>query len=214
MVVVAAVAAVGQVQRSGRRELNDRLTLRANVGAQFIQSYVEDVFRHEAQQITAFLAGGDPTEEQFRRVTASLGYPAAVLLDGDGRVIHVAPPAPALIGQDLTTRYEHLRLAVAGQAAISTVVPSAALEVPIVAFAMPYDTEAGRRVFSGGFDVSSTPLASFLSAAVPVTPNQTYLVDAQGAVIASNSGRPAPGTILEDHDPAVAGALRDRPSGQ
>ena len=83
-----------------------------------------------------------------------------------------------------------------------------------MAFAMPYDTEAGRRVFSGGFDVSSTPLASFLSAAVPVTPNQTYLVDAQGAVIASNSGRPPAGTFLEDHDPAVAGALRDRPSGQ
>lgn len=40
-----------------------------------------------------------------------------------------------------------------------------------MAFALPYDTPDGRRVFSGGFDVSSTPLASFLAGAVPITPN-------------------------------------------
>jgi signal transduction histidine kinase/CheY-like chemotaxis protein len=214
LVVVAAVAAVGQVQRSGRRELDHRLTLRASVGARFVQSYVEDVFRHERRQALAFLAGADTSEEQFGRVTQSLGYPAAVLLDGEGRAIHVAPPAPALIGQDLTTRYEHLRRAVDGEAAISTVVPSAALGEPIVAFAIPYDTPAGRRVFSGGFDVSSTPLASFLSAAVPVTPNHAYLVDARGALIASNAGRPAAGKTLDEQDRVLAGALRDQPAGQ
>ena len=211
--VVAAVAAVGHVQSSGRRELNDRLTLRANVGARFVQSYVEDVFRQQRRQVAAFLSGAEPTEEQFRWVTESLGYPAAVLLDAEGRAAQVAPPAPALIGQDLTTRYEHLRQAVSGRDAISTVVPSAALGLPIVAFAVPFDTPAGRRVFSGGFDASTTPLASFLSGAVPITPNQTYLVDATSAVVASNAGHTTAVRTLDDEDPALAKALRSAPSG-
>jgi len=211
--VFAAVAAVGQVQRSGRRELNDRLTLRANVGARFVQGYVEDVFRQQRRQVTTFLSDAEPTEEQFRWVTESLGYPAAVLIDAQGRALQVAPPAPARIGQDLTTTYEHLRLAVSGQEAISTVVPSAALGVPIVAFAVPFDTPAGRRVFSGGFDASSTPLASFLTGAVPITPNQTYLVDATSGVIASNLGHTPAALTLDGKDPALARALASAPSG-
>jgi signal transduction histidine kinase/CheY-like chemotaxis protein len=214
VLVACAIAAVTTVQRSGRQELDDRLTLRANVGARFVETYVEDVFRHERQQVQAFLAGVDPTEEQFRWVTESLGYPSAVLLDDGGRVLQVSPPAPALIGQDLSARYEHLRLAVAGKEAISTVVPSAALGLPIVAFAVPFDTPAGRRVFSGGFDVRSTPLASFLAGAVPITPNQTYLVDAADAVVATNAGVSAAATTLAEHDPALAGALQRGPSGQ
>ena len=202
------------MQHSGRRELDDRLTLRANVGARFVESYVQDVFRHERRQAQAFLAGLDPTEEQFRWVAESLGYPSAVLLDNRGRVLQVSPPAPALIGQDLTGRYDHLRIAVAGQEAISTVVPSAALGTPIVAFAVPFDTPAGRRVFSGGFDVWSTPLASFLAGAVPITPNQTYLVDALDAVVTSNGASGPSGATLTDHDPALARAFSRAPSGR
>jgi signal transduction histidine kinase len=213
VLVVAAVTAVGHVQRSGRRELNDRLTLRANVGAQFVQSYVDDVFRQQRQLVLAFLAGADPSVEQFQWVTAALGYPAAVLLDSRGRALHVAPTAPEVIGQDLSARYEHLRRAVGGDPAISTVVPSAVRGTPIVAFALPYDTPSGRRVFSGGFDVSSTPLASFLRGAVPITPNQTYLVDAASAVVASNAGRTSSGITLGDKDPDLARALLHRPSG-
>ena len=211
--VLAAAAAVGQVQRSGRQELNDRLTLRANVGASFVQSYVEDVFRQQRRQVSTFLAGANPSEEQFRWVAESLGYPAAVLLDDQGRLLQIAPPAPELIGQDMGTRYEHLRLAVAGHEAISTVVPSAAAGVPIVAFAVPFDTPAGRRVFSGGFDASSTTLASFLRGAVPTTPSHTFLVDASSAVVASNTVHTPAARTLDDEDPALARAVGAARSG-
>ncbi|HEV8116243.1 MAG TPA: PDC sensor domain-containing protein, partial [Acidimicrobiales bacterium] len=167
--LVLAAAVVGAEARSreaGRRELEERFSLRATVGGRFVQSYVEDLFRREHEQATALLGGANPTKDQFELVTTALGYPAAVLLDSQGRVLQVVPapvePAPTLIGQDLSAKYDHLRRARLGQPAISTVVPSATLGVPIVAFAMPFDSPAGRRVFSGGVDVATTPLASFL----------------------------------------------------
>jgi hypothetical protein len=72
-----------------------------------------------------------------------------------------------MVGADLTVSYEHLRRAVGGQNAISSVVPSAAEAIPIVAFAVLFDTPTGRRVFSGGFDLSTMPLSNFLASALP-----------------------------------------------
>ena len=171
-----------------------------------------DLFHREHEQAVALLASSSLTDEQFRLVTRALNYPAAVLLDDTGRALNVEPPAPVLIGQDLAARYEHLRQAVGGATAISTVVPSAALGIPIVAFAVPFDTPAGRRVFSGGFDVATTPLAAFLDNVVSVHPNQAYLIDANSAVVATNLGTGA-GPSLQTQNPALDGALSRNTSG-
>ncbi len=195
------------LQDAGKRELEARFSLRAAVGAQFVGSYVDDLFRREREQAVALLAAPTMTDQDFQLVTRALDYPAAVLLDDTGHALKVEPPAPALIGEDLSAKYEHLRLAVAGSTAISTVVPSAALGVPIVAFAVPFDTPTGRRVFSGGFNVAATPLASFLKNAGQISPNQAYLVDAKSAVVASNRGPDAVGSTLQTQDPALALAV-------
>ena len=218
LVFAAAVAgAQARSQQSGRRELEERYSLRATTGSRFVESYVADLFRREHQQASALLADADPTEEQFELVSTALGYPAAVLLDSQGRVLQAvpapAPPAPTLIGQDLSAKYDHLGRAVSGQPAISTVVPSAVLGVPIVAFAMPFDSPAGRRVFSGGLDISTTPLASFLENALPWRPYRAYLVDANGAIVA-RAKNPGPTALrLDDENPQLAAALRGRQSG-
>ena len=218
LVFAAVVAgAESRSQQSGRRELEERFSLRATVGGRFVESYVEDFFRREREQARALLAGADPTKDQFELVTTALGYPAAVLLDSQGRVLQAVPapvpPAPTLIGQDLSAKYDHLRRAVAGQPAISTVVPSAALGIPVVAFAMPFDTPAGRRVFSGGLDIATTPLAPFLDNAVPNRPYQAYLVDANGAVVARSNNSGPTALLLAAENPQLAAALRDRESG-
>ena len=213
----AVVGAEAHSQQAGRRELEERFSLRATVGGRFVQSYVEDLFRREREQASALLAGADPTEDQFELVAAALGYPAAVLLDSQGRVLQAVPapvpPAPTLIGQDLSAKYDHLRRAVAGQPAISTVVPSAALGVPIVAFAMPFDSPAGRRVFSGGLDISTTPLASFLDNAAPIRPYRAYLVDSSNALVARTTNAASTALALDAQDPQLAAALRASESG-
>jgi hypothetical protein len=211
-VVASALGGAAYVDELAKRDLRDRFDLRATVGARFVQSYVEALFRRERRQAETLLAGTTTTDQHFELVTVALEYSAAVLLDDRGRVLHVVPAKPELIGQDLASKYGHLRTALAGEDAISTVVPSAAEGKPIVAFAVPFDTPAGRRVFSGGFDVSRTPLASFLSNATPIEPNEAYLVDASSAVVASNEGDAAAGS-LRSHNGALARALSERSNG-
>ncbi|MCA1693893.1 MAG: hypothetical protein LC749_03715, partial [Actinobacteria bacterium] len=213
-IIFMTVAISGHIraQESGKRQLEDRFTLRAAVGAQFVESYVADLFRREHEQAVALLASPTLTDDEFQLVTRALSYPAAVLLDDAGHALKVEPPAPAVIGQDLGARYDHLRKAVGGAPAISTVVPSAALGVPIVAFAMPFDTPTGRRVFSGGFDVASTPLAAFLDNLVAISPNEAYLIDASLRVVASNR-EPGAGLTLQAQNPALARALGRNTSG-
>lgn len=112
----------------------------------------------------------------MKRASSSVGVTAAVLLDHEGRVLQVLPAKPALIGQDIagSGKYPHLASAVAGHAAVSNVVPSAARGLPVVGFAEPFATASGRRVFSGAYDVSKTPLGAYLSRLI-VLPETGYI---------------------------------------
>jgi signal transduction histidine kinase len=212
--VVAASALVGvrATEASARRSLDQRSALRAAVGAKFVSSYVDELFRRERSQATDLLAAEPVSSTDFLEAVDNLNFPAAVLLDAQGRALDVYPPKPELLGVDLSAKYDHLRRAVAGRPAISTVVPSASEGVPIVAFALPFDTPSGRRVFSGGFDLSTTPLASFLRNATPIQPNVVLLVDEEGGVVASGKTG-ALRTALSDVDPSLANAWRHGSEG-
>lgn len=212
-VVAGATGAVFHVQDSARHDLEARFALQAKEGARFAQLYVGEVFRRQHNQAVELLSGTAPSEERFELVTLSLGYPAAVLLDDRGQVLNVAPADPAMIGRDLTLGYEHLREAVAGNKAISAVVPSAATGLPILAFAVPFDTPTGRRVFSGGFDASDTPLAAYLKDGMGIEPGEAHLIDADSGVVATSADSVSPGRTLRSQDPALADAFARRPAG-
>jgi hypothetical protein len=111
-VLVGVLAGVlAWTERSSRRELEQRFVLRGATAASFAEAYVGDLVGREREQARDFLSGATVGEADFRRAVAAFGYEAAVLLDEDGRLPWVAPAAPRLVGQDLTGRYEHLRLA-------------------------------------------------------------------------------------------------------
>jgi diguanylate cyclase (GGDEF)-like protein/PAS domain S-box-containing protein len=213
-VLVGVLATVpAWAQRGGRRELEQRFVLRAVVAASFAEAYVDDLVERELEQAREFLSGPRVGEAEFRRAVAAFGYEAAVLLDDRGRLLRVAPPAPELLGQDLTGRYEHLRLATGGRVAVSAAVLSAARRRPVVAFAVPYTTPYGRRVFSGAYEIASTPLADYLGNAVPIESSAMYVVDRAGMVVASN--RPVPDGLvrLDAQDPGLAATMARRSSG-
>ena len=218
MAAWAALVAVGAgvlawSERSSRRELEQRLVLRGEVAASFAEAYVADLVDREREQARDFLSGATVGEAAFRRAVAAFGYEAAVLLDERGRLLRLAPPAPRLLGQDQTRRYEHLRLAVGGQVAVSGAVLSATRRRPVVAFAVPYQTPHGRRVFSGAYEIASTPLADYLGDAIPTASGVLYLVDTGGLVVAGNRP-PSDGlAALGSQHPALAAALSRRPAG-
>ena len=199
---------LAQSQARSRHYLEQRFGLRASIASRFIGTYVEDLISSQRAQALDRLSGRRPSAGEFSRVAHEAGYSAAVLLNQQGRVLSVLPSAPALLGKDLTGKYEHLRLAVGGHVAVSKVVPSAVQGLPIVAFAVPFQTPYGRRVYSGAYDIARTPLGSFLKDAIPIVHAGVYLVDPTGTVIASNGAKQMKPTTLASIAPGLAVATR------
>ena len=176
-------------QQQARAQLEQRYALRGALASRFIASYVKDVQAREIAYATNLLAGKKVTAAQFALVSRAFGFEAAVLLDARGRTLNVVPAKPELIGKRLDRKYAHLRAALAGNSAVSGVVPSAVRAEPIVALAVPFETPFGRRVFSGGSLIATSPLGPYLDNTLPFQDAHAYLLDAEGSVIvAGGSG--------------------------
>ena len=201
-------------QSRTRDQINERFDLRADIASRFVATYVDDLVDRQRDIARRRLAAAEVGESLFERTVADGGYEAAVLLDSQGRLLRVAPPKPELLGKDLTADYDHLRQGVEGDVAISGVVPSASRGIPVVAFAVPFATAHGRRVYSGAYDVSRTPLGSYLRNAVQITPNRVYLLDRAGTVVASNRQGGSSVRSLDRIDPGLTRALAEAPQGE
>lgn len=201
---LAVLLAAGQAD--ARAGLQERFHTRLDLTARFAAEYDAEVLRREAAVGLRALGGPTPSRPEFEAVVADFGFEAALLLDKDGRVLQVYPAKPALIGTLISDKYAHLREAVAGHPAISNVVPSAARAVPVVAFAAPYDTPFGRRILSGAYDVSTTPLAAHLRNALPFAGGEVYLLDAVGSLVSSNLSSTGTVQTIGAIDPALPDA--------
>ena len=171
-----------------RRALSDRFEIRAALTASFARDFVEDLAMRERTQAERLLASPEVDQAAFESVVRAFDFEAAVLLDDTGHLLHVWPARPDLIGRDMTVDYAHLSTAVGGQIGVSEMVLSAARGVPVAAVAVPFDTAVGRRVFSGAFSPSTSPLGAYLDSVVPVAGGSAYLIDRSGEVLAGGAG--------------------------
>jgi diguanylate cyclase (GGDEF)-like protein len=209
VVVVGAAVTAGALllldfHATAREALEDRFDGRVRVAARFVSTYVDQLADTEREVAEKHLAGPSVPRDDFDQVTETFGFDAAVLLDDRGRLVHVYPPRPAMIGQSLGGEYPHLAVALAGDVGVSNVVPSVAERVPIVAVAVPFETPQGRRVFSGAYSVSKTPLAAFLRNSTPIRPNRVYLVDELEQIVAKTGSTLAGVRPLRAEDPRLA----------
>jgi len=168
------------------------------MAARFVETYVADFFAQERRVAKRVLSSESPSHSDFSRTVTLIGAEAAVMLDRNGDALDVSPRDPEVIGTNLSGEYEHLESAVNGEPTASNVVPSAVEGTPIVAFAVPFDSASGTRVFSGAFDVRATPLAKYLERAAVLAPNRVYLTDASGVVFSTNDPDVAAGSTLPD----------------
>jgi len=201
------------VQRQGKQNITRVFEDRSEIAARLTETYSRDLLAQERRVATRQLSAPTVTAEQFARVTNLFGYEAAVLLDGRGRAIRVAPDKPSLVGRDLTTKYAHLRAATAGRTAVSKVVPSATKGIPVVAFATPFRSQRGRRVFSGAFDVRKTPIGAYLQRATALKGARVYLLDTAGLIVASNHSDLVRVKNLAAADPKLARGLAQSVAG-
>jgi diguanylate cyclase (GGDEF)-like protein len=207
-VITGMAVFLASSQSSARRGVTQRLAVRTSTGASFAAAYVRDLETREHQQATNWLTAPEVSQQNFGRVSRDLGFTAAVLLDRHGRLVRVVPAKPSLIGKNITGPYPHLAAAVAGRVAVSNVTSSAALGLPVVAFAVPFATSSGRRVFSGGFGVANTPLGAYLRDMIVTPGRRVYLVDAKGTVIDDTVGLGTAGKPLKQVAPALAASTQ------
>nr|WP_221379252.1 sensor histidine kinase [Actinoplanes polyasparticus] len=215
--LLAVIATTGLLwqQRDSRQAVAQRFELRVSLMRDFVTSYTADLIEREAVQARASLTGASVGADQFAQAVAGFGYPAAVLIDSRGRALQVRPSDPAVIGTDLTSRYAHLRTALReGRPAVSPVVRSAVRGVPVVAFAVPFDSLSGRRVFSGAVTVRDGPLSAYLTSALSLSGAQIQLVDSAGSIVAANRPLDADIRTLAEENGPLAAAVRQGDHGR
>lgn len=195
----ALIVRVESLQRDG---LASRFDSRQATAGRFIEAYIIAVFKRE-KALAAHSFAGATTSQGFANTAAEHGYPAAVLLDARGRLLASQPPNPAAAGANLGARYGHLGSAVSGKPAVSGVVPSAVRRLPVVGFAVPFETPSGRRVFSGANLVEDTPIAPFVRNATQFRTANIVIVDKAGVIVASNKPAAA-GRPMSQANPQIA----------
>jgi len=174
-------------QATERRGVDTEFASRATLAAKFIGTYATELTAREQLIATSTLGGTDPTAAFAANIAAS-GFQNGSLLDSSGRALAVWPATPALVGQQLGAQFAPLRRALLGYVVVSDVEATDSATLPLVGFAIPFNTSSGRRVFSGAYLISSTPLAAFLNDSTTLKGAQLYLTDSTGVVFATNSG--------------------------
>jgi diguanylate cyclase (GGDEF)-like protein len=201
LLLASLAALLARADQSSRSQMESRFELRGAMAGRFIESFVADVLRRETGQGTDQLTGRVVDRELFETVVGTWGFEAAVLLDENGRALHVWPRRDELIGTELASKYPHLQAATSGRPAVSNVTLSASNSVPVVAFAAPFPTPRGRRVLSGGYRLPEAPLGSYVRSGVGVAEARISVVDGAGVVVADNlaGGRSRLGRAMPRH---------------
>jgi diguanylate cyclase (GGDEF)-like protein len=193
-------------QASAREGVDARFASRATLSAKFISTFATELTSREELVAASTLDGPDPTAA-FAANVAAFGFQDGVLLDSSGRALAVWPSTPELIGQQYGAQFAPLRRALLGYDVVSDVEVTGPNTAPLVGFAIPFNTSSGRRVFSGAYLISSTPLASFLSDSTTLKGAQLYLTDSTGVVFASNNAtQPTTAQSLTQLNPALGNA--------
>jgi diguanylate cyclase (GGDEF)-like protein len=211
--VAGSTLALHDSQASARHGVSERYAARTKLAADFVGTYVSDLTTRERAVALSTLTGRHPAT-LFASDVRAFGFQAGVLLDSHGRVLGLEPATPSLIGTQVGAKYVHLRAALQGNVAVSNIVGSAARGTPVVAFAVPFQTPSGRRVFSGAYRISDTALAAFLRDTTTLKSAQIYLTDNTGSVLASNGAAPRAVRTLTQRDPALGHATAATRGGQ
>ncbi|MGB0872925.1 MAG: sensor domain-containing diguanylate cyclase [Solirubrobacterales bacterium] len=180
---------LSSVRADSERGLQERTDARTTLSARFVSDYMREVEQLQTQHAKAQLATRAPSSASFERVVAGFDSDAALLLDGRGKVLAIAPRSPGQVGTQIGDQYDHLRGAINGSPRISDVVESAVRNDPVIAVAVPFESAAGRRVFSVAYDPINTPLGTLLRNTTPITGARVVLLDSKNQIVAANSSQ-------------------------
>jgi diguanylate cyclase (GGDEF)-like protein len=207
----AMASAIVFARQEAKEQLDANFKLRGQSSAGFISTFLLEQGARERHTAREMLSRPRVPAARLQLVEQAFGSRASVLLDGAGRLLDVLPADPALRGQEIASRYSHLRAAERGRVAVSGVVPSAARHEPVIAIAVPFATPAGRRVFSAAYPLASSTLAVLVNHTIAYRQHQVFLLDGTGKLVAASPATRA--ATLSAVAPALARAVAARRQG-
>ena len=212
VLMLALAQLLATSQGHARRNLAQKLAARTQTGAEFSSLYVKDILERERREAVSWLTVRRPTRLSLARSSQALGFGAALLVDQAGQVLQTTPAQPSFMGVTITGFDPYLAPALAGRTTVTNVVQSA-IGLPVVATAVPFATASGRRVLSGTFDVSTSPLGAYMRHVIVAPGHRVYLVDATETLVASSGPPPSAGETLSQPERRLAQLIRVERSG-
>jgi signal transduction histidine kinase/CheY-like chemotaxis protein len=212
LLAVIAIA-LRSAQSSAHRALQNGFAEHAKVSAALTHS----LFASTSQAS----ASTDPRLYGAKRVSDGALTAAArqgklsdlLLLAEDGTIIASSANTSAAVARSVQARPTYVRAALAGQFALSDVIPLPAGET-IIDLAQPFQTPRGRRVLVSGFPprLLSGFIGEYLAGSASAATTHAYLIDGNGQFIASSA---SPNSRIQGSpEPALLKAVRGGASGR
>lgn len=163
----------------------------------------------------SLLADSDLSDGSLKEAAKVLGFEVVAVTDGHGVLMNIFPPAAKdMLGQDLTTSFEHIRRAVDERRPVVSLAPtSPSLKTARVSLAVPYSTGSGNRVIAGAIPLAGHELRGLIEGGTGLDILGFYLVDRDNNIVVGPTDPTGEITPLAVEAPLLARAMRSDPSG-
>lgn len=220
-VVVAIIGAVTVVlaasQSNQRSDLEERFTRRPELNAAFTSSIFSASTSSAAQQeqLTRQYGGKTVSRAALADDAKENNSAFIAVLDEEGQVMAISRGAPRGVAEELNSGPDYIKTVIDGDqpVALSDFLRFGPGSEPVQVFAQPIESEFGTRYLVTGFapQLLYVFLGETLSEIADITGGDGYIIDSNGAVIASTnpesrSAEPVP-------VPGLADAVASRDSG-
>jgi signal transduction histidine kinase len=195
---VGLAVAIANSQSKSRRDLQTRQSERAATAAALMDSLFSQSFTLTPTD-TAPIIAQRVTSAEVRKV-AGVGTPdsTSFVLDARGRLLASWPVMPSRRHRPTLSGRPEIRAGLAGQPAISDIIPATATQPASAETVWPYDTQYGRRLFVQRYALAPTGpyLTQYLAKIPNVSGGHAYLVDRAFRVVAAAASQASYGEAL------------------
>jgi diguanylate cyclase (GGDEF)-like protein len=205
LVLGALAAGIVTSWQQSRARIVTSFGLQGSTSAGFASTFFTQQASRARATAEEDLAGSRVSAGRFVLVASAFGSHHAVLLDSAGRVLAAVPTDKRTLGASVAKGYPSLAAAEQGRVSVSDVVRAAGLPEAVASIAVPFETPAGRRVFSFAYGVSGTALGALVNHTLSYPEHEVLLVDSSGQLIAASPRTSA--LTLRGADPLLARAV-------
>ena len=168
--------------REAREAQDEQFMVRTELAGQILGNEVARIHGEQGAWAAAILSAENVAQSELQLACNGLGFESCGLFDADAALLMNAPHFPELLGRKFLFLDQVREPLETNEPSAAPVNISPALNTPVVALGVPFDTGFGRRVFTGLFTVQGGVIANRLNRAIDLPEHQIFVVDRNGNV--------------------------------